>query len=650
MRRLTVFALATAGVLAATATVSAHALLRQSDPANGAEVTRAPDAVTMSFTEQPEVSLSIVHVLDSSGKPVERGRVRAVPGHPDMLTIPLGPLPEGVYTVSWRTVSAVDGHVTGGAFAFGVGQTPTQAPSSQPASPPPSVGYVVSRWLFYLGLSGLAGAAWVWTLAFREPPAQIRFLWVSWMSCAAGVIVLGWAQAADAGVSMARLLSTGLGQALWWRAGPIALAGCAVAAASRRAPSLRRLPLGVVGVATAATMLAHVLAGHAAASPGSWWWPDVLAQWLHFASVGAWIGGLAALLVALPGVAGDDAVRAARRFSAVAGIALGAVVATGVFRAAYEIDSWQGVLGSLFGRLVDIKATMLLALAVLGALNRYRSLPALPRTPRSLMRIGTTEIVLGATVLALTGYLTGLAPPRYAPAASATSPALVAIGHDFGTSVRLRLEVAPGTAGLNHFAARVTDYDTQRPVNVAAVTLTFTKPDRPDIGPSTLDLRRRPDGTYQADGANLSLQGAWDISALIGQGVRSVTVPLTVTPRVPPETIRTIAAPGQPTLYNIDLPGGGTLGTYLDPGKPGLNEIHATYTNAQGAEISIPRLITVTVAPPGGAARTLSVRRFSAGHFVADAKLTAGTWDLEFTATPAGGGTLDTHLQVRLAP
>ena len=208
--------------------------------------------------------------------------------------------------------------------------------------------------------------------------------------------------------------------------------------------------------------------------------------------------------------------------------------------------------------------------------------------------------------------------------------------------------VTPGTAGANHFTARVTDYDTGRPVDATRVDLTFTKRDRPDIGPSTLTLRRRPDGTYQGDGANLSLQGAWTISALIAQGLRSTTVPLALTTRIPPETIHTITAPGQPTLYNIDLPGGGTLGTYLDPGKPGLNEIHATYTNAQGNETSIPRLITVTVAPAGGPPRTLPVRRFSAGHFVADATLAAGTWDLEFTAAPSGGGTIDTHLQVRL--
>jgi copper transport protein len=641
-------ALALAGILGIAVSASAHALLRQSNPANGAEVTRAPDAVTMSFTERPDVSFSIVHVLDASGRSVERGRVRAVPGHPDVLTVPLGPLPTGVYTVSWRTVSAVDGHVTGGAFSFGVGQAPTQGPATQATSPPPSAGYIMGRWLFYLGLAGLVGGAWVWTWAFRQVPRRTWFPGIAWLASALGLVILAAAQAADDGIGIGQLLSSGLGQSLWWRAVPVILAGCAVVAASRGGCGVRRRAIRLGGVAAAAAMLAQVLGGHAAASTTPWWWPSVTAQWLHLLSVGAWIGGLAALLVALPGVSGGDALRTARRFSNGAVAALALVAATGVFRAVYEVNSWNGFVTTAFGQVVDIKVAMLLLLAALGAVNRYRNLAALPRAPQGLVRVGATEVAIGVIVLGIAAYLTGLAPPRYTPASAAAPTPVVATGHDFGTSVRLRLEVTPGTPGANHFTARVTDYDTGRPVDATRVDLTFTKPDRSDIGPSTLTLRRRPDGTYQANGANLSLQGAWAVSALIAQGVRSTTVPLSLTTRIPPETIHTITAPGQPTLYTIDLPGGGTLGTYLDPGKPGLNEIHATYTNAQGNEISIPRLITVTVAPPGGAPRTLPVRRFSAGHFIADATLGAGTWNLEFTAAPAGGGAIDTHLQVRL--
>ena len=48
---------------------------------------------------------------------------QAVPGDKQSLRVtPSTPLADGTYTVNWRAVSAVDGHVESGAFAFGVGQ------------------------------------------------------------------------------------------------------------------------------------------------------------------------------------------------------------------------------------------------------------------------------------------------------------------------------------------------------------------------------------------------------------------------------------------------------------------------------------------------------------------------------------------------
>src|SRR6266496_5714877 len=137
-------------LLLAAPAASAHALLRSSDPSSGASLGKAPAKVTLTFTEPPDLTLSTVHVLDSSGKAVESGKAAGVPGKPLALEIPLGQLPNGAYTVSWRTVSRTDGHLTNGSFAFGIGvQPPSAATSGAPAataSPPPSVLGVAGRW------------------------------------------------------------------------------------------------------------------------------------------------------------------------------------------------------------------------------------------------------------------------------------------------------------------------------------------------------------------------------------------------------------------------------------------------------------------------------------------------------------------------
>src|SRR5947208_13969049 len=108
----------------ASPTAYAHALLRSSDPPDGAQLAKSPSSVVLAFTEDPDTSLSIVHVVDQNGNNVEKGKALAVPGKPDELAVGVGSLSNGVYTVSWRVVSRVDGHVTAGAVAFGVGGSP----------------------------------------------------------------------------------------------------------------------------------------------------------------------------------------------------------------------------------------------------------------------------------------------------------------------------------------------------------------------------------------------------------------------------------------------------------------------------------------------------------------------------------------------
>src|SRR6266487_670955 len=149
--------LATAATFLLAGGAEAHALVSDSDPGGGASVDAAPPAVTITFTEPPDPRLSSIHVMDSGGRRLERGPAEAVPGGPLGLRVPLGGLPNGVYTVTWRTVSRVDGHATGGSLAFGVGVPADEVVSGSATaaagdSPPAQPLDVVGRWLFSVGI------------------------------------------------------------------------------------------------------------------------------------------------------------------------------------------------------------------------------------------------------------------------------------------------------------------------------------------------------------------------------------------------------------------------------------------------------------------------------------------------------------------
>jgi copper transport protein len=640
--------LAVAAVLAVPPPhVDAHALLRRADPENGATLQRPPEVVTLTFTEAPEPAFSSIRVLDAAGQAVSQGSPQPVAGSPDVLRLPLGALPAGVYTVNWRTVSRIDGHVTGGALAFGVGVAPAETPVSDAGASPPSLFGAAARWLFYAGLIGLTGCAWVWTVVLPDAAAgSWRAPWLAWAAAALGVIGLEEAQRVAAGADFAQFLSTWLGWTMAWRAVLVLSAASALLVGTRMAGPQRRTALIAAGCCASLAVFAHVAAGHAAST--TWRWASVAIQWLHASAIGAWIGGLGALLSAVGRTPSDDRAAAVRRFSTGAGILLAVVIATGATRAFQELGAWDRLLTTPYGRLILLKIGLLATLAILGAFNRFRSVPQAAQTLQGLRRIGSGEVAVAALALALTAILTQTAPASFLQDTGALSR-VVATGSDFATSMRARLEISPGLPGLNRFALTLSDYDTDDPVVADRVTLRFRSAGRPDLSTSTLTMTRQYlDRIYRAQGTNLSLEGKWIVVAVVETGVSSVEVPLVVTMRGQPQTVRTIEAPGQPTLYSIGLPQGVVLDSYLDPGRPGFNEVHVTFINVGGQELPIPGLAAI-VASRGGEGRTsLPVRRFGPGHFIGDATLTEGAWEIEVIAATADGQVLRARFRVRV--
>jgi uncharacterized membrane protein len=408
----------------------------------------------------------------------------------------------------------------------------------------------------------------------------------------------------------------------------------------------RAWPAALVAGAAGLAMWGDVATSHAAAAH-SWRWFDELSQLVHFASAGVWAGGLAALALTLRALAPPERVRAAKRFSTAAGITIVVLAASGAQRAISEVGAWGRLWSNTFGRWVLLKIVLFAVLVALGALNRYRHVERAGESPRLLRRVTGVELFVVAVVLVATGFLQNLAPATSAVAPKPPPP-VVATGHDFATTVRIRLAVSPGTAGFNRFAATVVDYDSGKPVLADKVSLHFVFPSRPDIGSSDLTLARQRNGTYEGQGANLALDGRWNVTVLVARGVNSVEVPLVLTTRAPPQTITSSAQPGLPTIYTIHLSAGRSVQVYLDPGHPGLNEFHHTYLAADGSELTIGGTPDVTGTLPGQSnSIPLTTRRLDPqGHFVSDVTGPAGRYHFQMDATTADGVQVSAHVDI----
>ena len=97
-------------------------------------------------------------MLDAAGKQVDEGDSVVDDLNPLAMSVGLGDVPDGTYTVAWKNVSTVDGHRVRGSFVFAVGQplsaTPIQG-EEQPLLQSPFSPLL--RWLVLLGALTMAG-------------------------------------------------------------------------------------------------------------------------------------------------------------------------------------------------------------------------------------------------------------------------------------------------------------------------------------------------------------------------------------------------------------------------------------------------------------------------------------------------------------
>jgi copper transport protein len=429
----------------------AHAELVASSPAAGAVLPESPDELRLVFSEPLEADLSSLDVYGQDGKPLIDHDGTVDPDDPFALVVAKPDLPDGVYSLTWRSLSSADGHSAEGFFTFGIGNVVVEGATSGGA------GHVetdpltlIGRWLTYLGLLLALGIAVFHWLVVRQGPMPDRLV-------RAIAVGLGVAAVATVGSAIVAAMETdAVAEYLFGsRNGALQLARVAVAAVG--AVALVIVPARLGGVVAAATGIAGiallVIAGHASALPGP---APLLAQVAHVAAAAIWIGGLAGLLALhlRPALIVRGRAPTMRsvvpRFSAVALVGIGMVSVTGVYAAWLQTGTLLP-FDSDYGRTLIVKSAIALAAFSLGGLNyfdggRMHAWLAAFRT-----RLGV-EWAAGIAVLAVTAVL------ATTPPGEARGVPITPIPDAFGAvAPGMSLDIVPGRPGVNRVVVTTTD-------------------------------------------------------------------------------------------------------------------------------------------------------------------------------------------------
>ncbi|MFE4971021.1 FixH family protein [Kitasatospora sp. NPDC056651] len=416
-------------MLAGAGPASAHATLDSTDPRQNSVVATAPQAVTLTFSESVSLSSDSVRVLDPAGKPVDTGNPAHADGKGNTARVGLkGGLANGTYTVAWRAVSD-DSHPVGGAFTFSVGapsDTSVSATALQGAKADGLVAalYGTGRTVAYAAFALLVGVAafvlvcWPAGTARRRVQRLLMTGWTALLVSTVAVLMLRGPYERGSGVGQAfdlslvrATLDERIGTALAARLLLLAASGVFLsllvgqlgqppkplpAAAEpdrddaeavelheleRRAAARPqrevRLGLGVAGLVLAVALSATwVGADHA--SVGIQVWLALPFGVLHLIAMALWLGGLAALLVALREGVGAGVVD---RFSKIAFGSVAVLAVTGVYQSWRGLGGWGALTGTEYGRLLLVKSGCVLVMLGVAWMSRawlakLRSTPA----------------------------------------------------------------------------------------------------------------------------------------------------------------------------------------------------------------------------------------------------------------------------------
>ncbi len=434
--------------------VLAHAQLVASSPGSGAVLPEPPAEIRLVFSEPLESQVTSLDLETQDGTPVLSRAGEVDPGDPYALLVANPDLDDGIYLVTWRTLSAADGHTAEGSLSFGIGDVEgtlvSRSGGGMVHSETDPIG-VVGRWLTYVGLMLALGIAVFHRVVIPDeamPRVLVRGLGAGLVVSGLAGLVAAAASGAEAG-SIGDYLTASRNGMLQLARAVVALGGGAALLVVRP-----RLVHAVAAASGLTGLVLLVLAGHASALPGP---APVVSGVVHVGAAAIWIGGIAALLaLALrPALLSAHVPPPMRtfvpRFSALALASIGLVVLTGVYAAYVQ----TGVLidtGTEYGRTLLMKAGFAAGALGLGGLNYLDGGRMMGWLDGFRSRI-TVEFMLATTVLVLTAAL-AITPPVEEPGGVRIEPIPDAFGN---VAPDMSMSIIPGRPGLNRVVVTTTD-------------------------------------------------------------------------------------------------------------------------------------------------------------------------------------------------
>lgn len=598
---------------------SAHPYIEETTPSTAQNAPAGTNEVIVYFSESVDIEFSEIKVINDKGDRVDNRDLRY--HHEDVaLAVSTPPLEDGVYTVSTKVLSKVDGHLVPGVFLFGVGeatidpellsqekQTELLFLPEAGAELPGIVGQTI-----IVGAAVAAIAVWESHRGRRHgrtesSPSSVmeqehhkRFMQLT----GAGLLLVLASDMMVIALQMSRLES-GLVETIQTQFGMIWLARMAITmalfgawfAANKAGRSRPKTMHAAMLAAALALMLTSSMSGHGAATETV---EAVLLDYIHNIVAGIWIGGIIYIVFGLlpvlsrfPDVKERLSLAAIPRFSAIFIVSVGIVIVTGP-TLLWTLESDVGMITeSVFGRLIILKVAIASVMVGMGGLVQYtiqkraESDIASSKKPQVHGRLSKTlrvDAALGIALLVVVAILTnGTLPAGEIRSVEAQQSFGGLAVTEFSESIKFDIEITPFATGENGIAITVSGADGTDLDDLDRIKAKASNPAR-GIPPIELDLQ---DVTRDKEGAaatgSVTYQGVLTL-AFSGQWLVEIEAQRLQNAN---EAVR-LDISARPNLRDMDT----ALAEYDLPAN-GTSPLHAAYDHAGSVwftDASAPRL------------------------------------------------------------
>jgi copper transport protein len=199
----------------------------------------------------------------------------------------------------------------------------------------------------------------------------------------------------------------------------------------------------------------------------------------------------------------------AGRFSGIAFVMVAVLAGTGTVQAVRQLESWDALTGSDYGRALLVKLGIIVVLLIAARLSRLTvNRSSTPETATAassrLRRTVGVELVLAAAVFGVTGWLAGASPNT---SAAATSGPVSVTGPDSTGAATASATITPATVGPNAIDVTIQEPQGREPDEVTMQI----EPVNGQIAPLDVPTFLMP-GMAMSEAVNIPFAGQWTLT------------------------------------------------------------------------------------------------------------------------------------------